>query len=58
MWIVRLALNRPYTFVVMAVLILLAGVASFVRTPKDIFRRSTSGDQRDLDLQRAECGGV
>lgn len=37
MWIVRLALNRPYTFVVMAVLILLAGVASFVRTPKDIF---------------------
>lgn len=37
MWIVRLALRRPYTFVVMAIAILLAGAASFERTPKDIF---------------------
>ena len=35
--IVKLALRRPYTFVVMAVLILIFGVASALRTPTDIF---------------------
>ncbi|GAA4503920.1 efflux RND transporter permease subunit [Gluconacetobacter tumulicola] len=35
--IVRLALARPYTFVVMAILIVIAGVLSAIRTPKDIF---------------------
>jgi len=37
MWIVRLALRRPYTFVVMAILILIMGGLSIVRTPTDIF---------------------
>ncbi len=37
MWIVRLALRRPYTFVVMAVLIAVLGVIAIVGTPKDIF---------------------
>ena len=37
MWIVKLALRRPYTFVVMALLILLLGVTSIKRTPTDIF---------------------
>jgi multidrug efflux pump subunit AcrB len=37
MWIVKLALRRPYTFVVMAILILLLGGFTIVRTPKDIF---------------------
>src|SRR5690348_13613503 len=37
MWIVRLALRRPYTFVVAAILILIVGVASIIRTPVDIF---------------------
>ena len=37
MWIVRLALRRPYTFVVMAILILVMGVISILRTPTDIF---------------------
>ena len=37
MWIVRLALRRPYTFVVMSILILILGVVSIVRTPVDIF---------------------
>jgi multidrug efflux pump subunit AcrB len=37
MWIVRLALRRPYTFVVMAVLIALGGVFSIETTPTDIF---------------------
>ena len=37
MWIVQLALRRPYTFVVMAVLILILGVVSIEKTPVDIF---------------------
>ena len=37
MWIVRLALRRPYTFVVMAILILVMGAISILRTPTDIF---------------------
>ncbi|NDU86680.1 MAG: efflux RND transporter permease subunit [Ferrovum sp.] len=35
--IVRLALSRPYTFVVFALLILLSGLFSITRTPTDIF---------------------
>src|SRR5258708_29412492 len=35
--IVRLALRRPYTFIVMALLILIFGIASALRTPTDIF---------------------
>src|SRR5882762_9471076 len=37
MWIVRLALDRPYTFVVLAVLILLLGIFAIQTTPTDIF---------------------
>jgi multidrug efflux pump subunit AcrB len=37
MWIVRLALRRPYTFIVMSLLILILGVLSIFRTPVDIF---------------------
>jgi multidrug efflux pump subunit AcrB len=37
MWIVRLALRRPYTFVVMAILILVMGAIAIFRTPTDIF---------------------
>src|SRR5213596_1296197 len=37
MWIVRLALRRPYTFVVMGLTILLLGVFAIVTTPTDIF---------------------
>ena len=35
--LVLIALRRPYTFVVLAILILLFGVISVVRTPTDIF---------------------
>jgi multidrug efflux pump subunit AcrB len=35
--IVRLALLRPYTFIVMSILILIFGVLSVFRTPTDIF---------------------
>ena len=37
MWIVRLALRRPYTFTVMAILIGLLGIVSIVRMATDIF---------------------
>jgi multidrug efflux pump subunit AcrB len=37
MWIVQLALRRPYTIVVLAILILVMGAVSIVRTPTDIF---------------------
>ncbi len=37
MWIVQLALRRPYTFVIMALLIVILGVMAAVRMPTDIF---------------------
>ncbi len=37
MWIVRLALARPYTFVVVSLGILLFGIWFMIRIPKDIF---------------------
>jgi len=37
MWIVSLALRRPYTFIVLALLIALLGVFAILRTPTDIF---------------------
>ncbi|MGH9558882.1 MAG: efflux RND transporter permease subunit, partial [Bryobacteraceae bacterium] len=37
MWIVRVALNRPYTFIVLALLILLISPLVILRTPTDIF---------------------
>ncbi len=36
-WLVRVALKRPYTFVVLALLILIFGPLAAVRTPTDIF---------------------
>src|SRR5438067_13709376 len=38
MWIVRLALRRPYTFTVVAVLVVLLGVVTITRMSTDIFR--------------------
>src|SRR5260370_12563322 len=37
MWIVRLALRRPYTFIVLAMLIVLMGVTTILRMPADMF---------------------
>src|ERR1700712_844811 len=37
MWIVRLALRRPYTFVVLSLLLLILGPIVILRTPTDIF---------------------
>src|ERR1700757_2619456 len=37
MWIIRIALNRPYTFIVLALLILILAPVVILRTPTDIF---------------------
>ena len=37
MWIVKIALTRPYTFIVLAILILIAAPVVIVNTPTDIF---------------------
>src|SRR5476651_178405 len=37
MWLVRVALQRPYTFVVMSMLIVILGVVTILRMPTDIF---------------------
>ncbi len=37
MWIVQLALRRPYTFIVLALLLLIIGPLAILRTPVDIF---------------------
>jgi multidrug efflux pump subunit AcrB len=37
MWIVRIALSRPYTFIVLALLILILSPVVIMRTPTDIF---------------------
>ncbi len=37
MWIVKVALDRPYTFIVLALLILIAAPVVILRTPTDIF---------------------
>src|SRR5580698_9158930 len=37
MWLVRMALKRPYTFVVMSMLIVILGVVTILRMPTDIF---------------------
>jgi multidrug efflux pump subunit AcrB len=37
MWIVKIALNRPYTFIVLALLILILSPVMILRTPTNIF---------------------
>ncbi len=37
MWIVKLALRRPYTFVVLSLLLFMLGIGSAIEAPKDIF---------------------
>lgn len=48
MWIVRLALRRPYTFVVMSLVIVLLGGVAVARMPVDIFPEIDIRRQRHL----------
>jgi len=51
MWIVRLALNRTYTFIVVAVLIAVLGAVSIYRLSTDVFpEHRHSGCQRRVVL--------
>ena len=62
MWIVRLALSRPYTFVVAALLLLLMTPFVRDRTPTDIFPAinipvvSVSGDTPDCRPTKSRNG--
>ena len=57
MWIVRFALQRPYTFVIVAVLIAIFGIACH---PEDANRHFAGhrypNRERHLDLQWDGCG--
>ena len=58
MWIVRLALARPYTFIVLALLILILAPVIILRTPTDIFpEHRYPGDRRGVQLYRPERRG-
>ena len=46
MWIVQVALRRPYTFIVLALLLLILGVLTIARTAKDIFPKI--GDRKSV----------
>jgi multidrug efflux pump subunit AcrB len=37
MWIVRIALDRPYTFIVLTLMVLIMSLVAIARTPTDIF---------------------
>ena len=60
MWIVRIALDRPYTFVVLALLILIASPVVIARTSTDIFPNinipviAVAWNYRGLDTQELE----
>ncbi len=59
MWIVRVALNRPYTFVVLALLVLLLSPVVVSRTPTDIFpEHRHPGHLGRLVLHRPERRGA
>ena len=58
MWIVRLALSRPYTFIVMALVIILLTPVVLLRTPTDIFPGDQySGHQPDMELPGPAAAG-
>jgi len=53
MWLVRIALERPYTFVIMSILIAVVGIGSIFTMPTDIFPAiDIPVGQCYLDLQR------
>ena len=53
MWIVRLALRRPYTFVVMALAILLLGIVAIVKAMGALNGMKATGDMRGKGVATA-----
>jgi hypothetical protein len=55
MWIVKIALDRPYTFIVLALLILILSPVVILSTPTDIFSEHQYSRYRSgVDLFRAK----
>ena len=52
MWIVELGLQSPYTFIILAILLLLLGVVTIARTAADISR---TGESR---TRPERCAGI
>ena len=57
MWIVQLALRRPYTFIVLAMLIVLMGVATILRMPADTSNDGSSKRRENLLAKHSEFNG-
>jgi multidrug efflux pump subunit AcrB len=58
MWIVQVALRRPYTFVVLAILISIVGILAIFTTPTDIFPNiNIPGRKYYLELYWPERAG-
>ena len=66
MWIVRIALSRPYTFVVFALIIFILSGVAIMRTPMDIFPNIdipvvavdwtyTGLNPEELEVRRPQC---
>ena len=56
MWIVKIALSRPYTFIVLALLILiLSPVVILENTDRHLSQHQYPGDRRGLDIHRPEA---
>ena len=51
--LVRIALRRPYTFVVLALLLLIIGPLAASRTPVDIFPDSNISSSRSSPIRRS-----
>jgi len=58
MWILKLALRRPYIFVVRALLILLLGVAAINTTPTDMVPIALGGGEENAPLGGAAIGAL
>jgi hypothetical protein len=54
MWLAKIALQRPYTFVVLALLILLLGVFTTLRIPIDILRGGPPSPSLDARGRRKD----
>ena len=58
MWIVRTALDRTYTFVVLALLILILSPLVILRTPTDIFPNINIPVIAVVSGQSRNCGSI
>ena len=53
MWLVRVALDRPYTFVVLALLVLIMSAVAISTTPGSHIRRMASASPCSISIPEA-----